>query len=66
MAVVLREAAEVPLEIMRKCCEVIDLQAEFAAKGSRLAVSVMREWASFSVSPHYRAPVSTSSSIRSP
>ena len=39
MAVVLREAAEVPLEIMRKCCEVIDLQAEFAAKGSRLAVS---------------------------
>ena len=65
MAVVLREAAEVPLEIMRKCCEVIDLQAEFAAKGSRLAVSDAGG-ASFSVSPHYRAPVSTSSSIRSP
>lgn len=39
MAVVLKEAAEVPLEIMRKCCQIIDLQGEFAAKGSRLAVS---------------------------
>ncbi len=39
MAQVLRDAAEVPLEIMRKCCQVIELQGEFAAKGSRLAVS---------------------------
>mgnify|MGYP000038991032 CR=1 FL=1 len=39
MAKVLKDAAEVPLEIMHKCCQVIDLQGEFAAKGSRLAVS---------------------------
>lgn len=39
MAQVLRDAAEVPLEIMRKCCQVIELQGEFAEKGSRLAVS---------------------------
>ncbi len=35
----LREASRVPLEIMRKCCEGIDLMEEFAHKGSRLAVS---------------------------
>lgn len=39
MALVLKDAAEVPLEIMRKCCAAIDLQEAFAAKGSRLAVS---------------------------
>lgn len=39
MALVLKEAAEVPLQIMESCCAAIDLLAEFAAKGSRMAVS---------------------------
>ena len=39
MAVVLRDACEVPLGIMRTCCEAIDVTAEFAAKGSALAIS---------------------------
>ena len=35
----LREACSVPMEIMVKCCEAIELQKEFAAKGSSLAIS---------------------------
>jgi len=35
----LRDACSVPLEIMEKCCEAIELQKEFAAKGSALAIS---------------------------
>ena len=35
----LKLACSVPLEIMEKCCEAIELHREFAAKGSRLAVS---------------------------
>ena len=35
----LLEASRVPLEIMRTCAEALDLIAEFAAKGSALAVS---------------------------
>jgi len=35
----LRDACSVPMEIMEKCCEAIELQAEFAAKGSSLAIS---------------------------
>jgi formiminotetrahydrofolate cyclodeaminase len=35
----LRTACGVPLEIMRACGEAIDIIAEFADKGSRLAVS---------------------------
>lgn len=35
----LREACSVPMEIMEKCCEAIDVIAEFAAKGSSLAIS---------------------------
>ncbi|MCF0142684.1 MAG: cyclodeaminase/cyclohydrolase family protein [Parasporobacterium sp.] len=34
-----KDACEVPLEIMKACCEAIDIISEFAAKGSRLAVS---------------------------
>ena len=34
-----RVACTVPIEIMEKCCIAIDMQREFAAKGSRLAVS---------------------------
>lgn len=39
MALVLQDAAKVPLQIMEGCCQAIDLLADFAAKGSRLAVS---------------------------
>ena len=35
----LRDAAAAPLEILDLCCEAIDLQREFAAKGSVLAIS---------------------------
>jgi formiminotetrahydrofolate cyclodeaminase len=39
MEAALKEACSVPLEIMSKCGEAVLLQEEFAAKGSRLAVS---------------------------
>ncbi len=39
MAIVLKDACAVPMDIMRRCCEAIDVIAEFAAKGSALAVS---------------------------
>lgn len=39
MAVVLKDACAVPVEIMRKCCEAIDIAEQFAAKGSTLAIS---------------------------
>ena len=32
-------ACGVPMEIMEKCCEALDLIKEFAAKGSKLAIS---------------------------
>ena len=35
----LNDACSVPLEIMRKCCEAIDIMEQFAEKGSRLALS---------------------------
>ena len=35
----LRDAAQVPFEILCLCCEAIELQVDFAAKGSALAVS---------------------------
>nr|WP_315021089.1 cyclodeaminase/cyclohydrolase family protein [uncultured Aminipila sp.] len=35
----LKEACSVPLEIMKKCCEAIELHKEYAEKGSALAVS---------------------------
>ena len=34
MAIVLKDACSVPMEIMEKCCEALDLIKEFAAKGS--------------------------------
>ncbi|MBQ9031747.1 MAG: cyclodeaminase/cyclohydrolase family protein [Parasporobacterium sp.] len=34
-----KAACQVPLEIMQKCCEAIELVETFAQKGSRLAVS---------------------------
>ena len=39
MEAALKTACGVPLEIMRKCAEAIELIEEFAAKGSRLALS---------------------------
>jgi formiminotetrahydrofolate cyclodeaminase len=39
MAEALKECCAVPLEIMKKCCEAIDLHKEFAAKGSAIAIS---------------------------
>ena len=39
MAIVLKDACSVPMEIMEKCCEAIDIIAEFAANGSTLAIS---------------------------
>lgn len=35
----LREACSVPMEIMEKCCEAIELIDEYAKKGSSLAIS---------------------------
>ena len=39
MEAALKEACSVPMEIMEKCCEAIDVIKEFAAKGSALAIS---------------------------
>ena len=39
MAIVLKDACSVPMEIMEKCCEALDLIVEFAANGSALAIS---------------------------
>lgn len=39
MAIVLKDACQVPYEIMEKCCQVIRLMEEFAAKGSAIAIS---------------------------
>ena len=39
MEIVLKDACSVPMEIMEKCCEAIELIVEFGAKGSNLAIS---------------------------
>ncbi len=39
MAIVLKDACAVPMEIMEKCCEALELIKVFAAKGSALAIS---------------------------
>ena len=39
MAVVLKDACMVPMEIMEKCCEALELMQQFAARGSVLAIS---------------------------
>ncbi len=46
MEIVLKDACSVPMEIMEKSCEAIDLIVEFAAKGSALAISERRCWRS--------------------
>lgn len=40
-------AAAAPLEIFRICCEIIDMQGEFARKGSKLVVSDAATGAAF-------------------
>lgn len=39
MEIVLKDACLVPMQIMRKCCEAIDMIEEFAQKGSVIALS---------------------------
>lgn len=39
MEIVLKDACSVPMEIMEKCCEAIDVIEVFAEKGSALAIS---------------------------
>jgi formiminotetrahydrofolate cyclodeaminase len=39
MEAALRECCVVPLQIMEKCCEAIELLREFAAKGTAIAIS---------------------------
>lgn len=39
MEACLRDACAVPLDIMRACCEAIDLHEQFAAKGAAIAIS---------------------------
>ena len=53
----LRDAAAPPLEILDLCCEAIDLQREFADKGSVLAVSDAATGVVFCWSAMYGAAV---------
>lgn len=53
----LRDAAAVPLEILDLCCEAIELQREFAQKGSVLAVSDAATGVVFCWSAMYGAAV---------
>jgi len=57
MEACLREAAAPPLEILDLCCEAIDLQREFADKGSVLAVSDAATGVVFCWSAMYGAAV---------
>ena len=53
----LRDAAAVPFSILKLCCEGIDLHREFAAKGSRLAISDAATGVVFCWSAMYGAAV---------
>ena len=55
MAIVLKEACAVPLQIMHKCCEAIELIEEFAQKGSVIALSDAGVGAAFCRSALYGA-----------
>ena len=57
MEACLRDAAAPPLEILDLCCEAIDLQREFADKGSVLAVSDAATGVVFCWSAMYGAAV---------
>ena len=55
MAIVLKDACAVPLKIMHKCCEAIELIEEFAQKGSVIALSDAGVGAAFCRSALYGA-----------
>ena len=61
----LRDAAGAPLEILDLCCEAIELQREFAAKGSVLAISDAATGVVFSLSAMYGAAVNVKVNTRS-
>lgn len=55
MAIVLKDACAVPLKIMHKCCDAIELIEEFAQKGSVIALSDAGVGATFCRSALYGA-----------
>ena len=61
----LRDAAAVPLEILDLCCEAIDLQREFADKGSVLAISDAATGVVFCWSAMYGAAVNVKVNTKS-
>ena len=61
----LRRAAAAPLEILDLCCEAIELQREFAAKGSVLAVSDAATGVVFCWSAMYGAAVNVKVNTKS-
>jgi formiminotetrahydrofolate cyclodeaminase len=60
----LRDAASAPLEIFELCCEAIELQREFAEKGSRLVVSDAATGVVFCWSAMYGAAVNVKVNTR--
>lgn len=65
MELCLREAAAVPMRVLRLCCEGIELQREFAAKGSALAVSDAATGVVFCCSAMYGAAVNVKVNTKS-
>lgn len=61
----LRDAAGAPLEILDLCCEAIELQREFAAKGSVLAISDAATGVVFCLSAMYGAAVNVKVNTKS-
>jgi len=61
----LRDAAGAPLEILDLCCEAIELQKEFAAKGSVLAISDAATGVVFCWSAMYGAAVNVKVNTKS-
>ena len=61
----LRDAAAAPLEILDLCCEAIDLQREFADKGSVLAISDAATGVVFCWSAMYGAAVNVKVNTKS-
>ena len=61
----LRDAAAAPLEILDLCCEAIELQREFAAKGSVLAISDAATGVVFCLSAMYGAAVNVKVNTKS-
>ena len=55
MEIVLKDACSVPMEIMEKCCEAIELIVELVQRALSLP-SVMQVLVQLSVRQHYRVP----------